>query len=135
MCVNIYSRAASAPTLSPCVLLPPKEQALLKHELLRSTVPSQPHQTWRQHFHSSSSINRQTLEYPSTVTQKTEMTLDAPGFQDAFASIAMVSLILLWIFFPLFCSITFFFSVAKMPHRPLTTSSSSLTGIINVSYK
>lgn len=80
-------------------------------------------------------MNMQTLEYPGSVTQKTEMTLDAPGFQDASASITMVSIILLWIFFHCSAALPFFFPVAKMPHRPLTASCSSLTGIINVSYK
>lgn len=75
----------------------------------------------------------QTLEHPGSVTQKTEMTSDAPGFQDAFASITIINPAV--DFFPVFCSPTFFFyPVAKMTHRPLTTSCSSLTGIINVSY-
>lgn len=43
MCVNIYSYAASAPTLSPCIFLPPNKQALLEYELLVNTVPRQSH--------------------------------------------------------------------------------------------
>lgn len=65
----------------------------------------------------------QRLGYPNLVMQQTEATLYAPGFQDASASIAMVSLILFWWFFS-HCSAAlffWFFSVPKMPHRPLTT--------------
>lgn len=66
----------------------------------------------------------QRLGYLNLVTQQTEATLYAPGFQDASASIAMVSLILFWWgFFPTALQYCFFlfFSVPKMPHRPLPT--------------
>lgn len=58
------------------------------------------------------------------------------AFKMPFASIAIVSLILIIFFPPLLCSIIFWgsFCVVKMPQRPLTAGTSSLTEIINVSY-
>lgn len=43
ICVNINSHVASAPTLSPCIFLPPNKQALLVYKLLVNTVPRQAH--------------------------------------------------------------------------------------------
>lgn len=79
-------------------LLTPKQtstscvQAAGKHSAKTGThwCPRQSKQAWRQHFYSGHLLNMQMLEYPSLVTQKTKMTLYAPGFQDAFAFIAMV---------------------------------------------
>lgn len=90
----------------------------------------EPKQAQRQYFYSDTSIDMQMLGYPSLVTQKEEMTLYVPDFQDVFASIAMVSWILLGLgffqcsaalFFHLFVCWrlfvygVFFFSVATMP--------------------
>lgn len=59
------------------------------------------------------------------------------AFEMPFASIAMFLLILIILFF-FHCSAALFFgglSVVKMPQRPLTAGTRSLTEIVNVSYK
>ena len=107
MCVNIYSYAAPAPTLSPCVFLAPKWTstpwvwAAGEHSAETATqqCPREPKQARKQCFYSGSSVNMQMLGYPSLVTQQTQMALYAPSFQDCFVSNAMVSLILFRFFF------------------------------------